>query len=330
MQAAQSSMDTKSNARLWRRLRPVCRKPTQARQLSWTRSRWRGTGADDVRSARPHQGITAIAKHLFLPSRQAAEFCGLVLALSAFPMALSAGESETPDLTGIWSGIYTTPADSRWQLADFACPVGCGAEFYSHLQALLADPSNDAYSFAELEQASKEATPTLSALLTTKGQVLHAQFVREQDPSIRCEPKGLGRQATNPLPMAIHQDAERISIRYEQWQAVRTIHLHSEASPSAAPSLLGYSIGRYEDNALVVETTALTANILTSDGVPHSDQLHIFERYSLADSGDRLELELTLLDPVMFSVPVVLTKAWLRTPQDTILAEACEVISGQP
>jgi hypothetical protein len=245
-------------------------------------------------------------------------------------MALHAGQSETPDLTGIWSGVYTTPADPRWRLADFACPVGCGAEFYNYLQRLLDDPGNDARSFAELEQIAKEATPTLPMLLTTDGRALHAQFVREQDPSIRCEPKGLGRQATNPLPMSIRQDAEHLTIRYEQWQAVRTIHLPSEVSQSAAPSLLGYSVGRYENNALLVETNALVANILTTDGVPHSDRLRVLERYFLTDGGDRLVLELTLLDSTMFSVPLVLTKAWLRTPQETILAEACEVVSGQP
>jgi len=271
-----------------------------------------------------------ITRHGLLPGRRAAQFCGLALALSALPMALRAGQSEAPELTGIWSGVYTTPDDTRWRLADFACAVGCGAEFYAYLQRLLDDPSNDVRSFAELEQAAKQATPALAAQLTIEGRALHAQFEREQDPSIRCEPKGLGRQATNPLPMAIHQDAERISIRYEQWQAVRTIHLRSEAAPSAAPSLLGHSVGHYEDDTLVVDTTGLTANILTSDGVPHSDRLRVLERYSLADGGDRLELELTLLDSAMFAGPVVLTKAWIRTPQETILAEPCEIVSGQP
>jgi len=270
-----------------------------------------------------------ITKHRFLPGRQA-QLCGLALALSAVPVALRAGESDAPELTGIWSGVYTTPADSRWRLADFACPVGCTAEFYARLQAQLDDPGNDARSFAELEQAARQATPALAALLTTEGQTLHAQFERAQDPSIRCEPKGLGRQATNPLPMEIRQEAEHISIHYEQWQAVRTIRLSSAAAAPTVPSPLGYSVGHYEDNTLVVETTGLTANILTTDGVPHSDQLRVLERYSITDAGDRLELQLTLLDPATFTAPVVLTKAWLRTPQERILPEACEIVSGQP
>jgi len=270
-----------------------------------------------------------ITKHRFLPGRRV-QLCGLALALGSLPMALHAGESETPELTGIWSGVYTTPADTRWRLADFACPVGCTAELYAQLQALLDDPGNDARSFAELEQAAEQATPTLAALLTTEGRALHAQFDRKEDPSIRCEAKGLGRQATNPLPMAIRQDAEQISIRYEQWQAVRTIQLRSAAAAPAAPSLLGNSVGHYADDTLVVETTGLAANILTTDGVPHSDQLRVLERYFLTDGGDRLELELTLLDAAMFSGPVVLTKAWLRTPEETILAEPCEIVSGQP
>jgi len=243
---------------------------------------------------------------------------------------LSAGQSETPELAGVWSGVYTAPADGRWRLADFACQVGCGAEFYEYLQALLDDPRNDARSFEALEHAAKAATPTLAASLSAAGLERWSQFDRRQDPSIRCEPKGLGRQATNPLPMAIDQGAGQVSIRYEQWQAVRTIHLGSEASPPSTSSLLGYSVGQYVGNALVIETTGLLANILTTDGVPHSDRLRVLERYSLADDGERLELEMTLIDPVMFTAPVVLTKAWLRTPQETILAEPCEVVSGRP
>ena len=255
---------------------------------------------------------------------------GLVLLLQSFPTMLSAGQREAPALDGTWSGIYTTPADSRWRLADFACPVGCSVAFYEYLQALLADPRNDARPFEQVEKAAELAMPPLAAFLTEAGEALHAQFDRRQDPSIRCEPKGLGRQATNPLPMAISQGADRIVIRYEQWQAVRTIYLSPERVSPPNPSLLGYSVGRFEGNALVVETTGLSANILTTDGVPHSDRLTLLERYSLADDGERLDLEMTLLDPVMFTGPIVLTKAWLRTPDEAILAEACEIVSGQP
>jgi hypothetical protein len=263
-------------------------------------------------------------------TRSTTRICGLVFMLQAGPSVLLAGQSETPELAGIWSGVYTAATDSRWRPADFACAVGCGQVFYHRLRTLLEDPRNDTLPFEQLERKAEIETRPLAMFLTAAGRQLHAQFDRREDPSIRCEPKGLGRQATNPFPMAITQNKERVVIRYEQWQAVRTIHLGSEAPPRVVPSLLGYSIGQYDGSTLVVETTGLRANILTTDGVPHSDRLRVLERYSLADGGDRLELELTLIDPVMLAAPVVITKSWLRTPEESILAESCDVVSGQP
>jgi hypothetical protein len=244
--------------------------------------------------------------------------------------AAEAGRGEPPDLSGVWSGIYTSPGHDGWRVEDFSCPVGCLSATYDYLRGLLKDPHYRDVPFAALETRAQAETQPLVALLTPEGQAGRRAFERGDDPSIRCEPKGVARQVLNPLPLEIAQHANHVTLRYEQWQALRTVALDREPRTATATSLLGTSVGHYDGAALVIETTAISANILTVDGIPHSDNLRTVERYVLADGGRRLELELTLHDPVMLTQPIVMTKAWLRTPEETILGEKCEVVSGQP
>ena len=97
------------------------------------------------------------------------------------------------------------------------------------------------------------------------------------------------------------------------------------------PSLLGHSVGRVENGALVVETSRVTPDLLSdSTQVGHSGELTAVERYALRDNPRRLELTLTLTDPVTFTKPVVVTKTWLYTPSVDIVQDTCSQQPGKP
>jgi hypothetical protein len=83
---------------------------------------------------------------------------------------------------------------------------------------------------------------------------------------------------------------------------------------------MGYSVGRYEGNVLVVETSGITANLagIFPAWFSHSDQLTIVERYTRGADRDRLELTATMEDPVSLREPLQFRKAWGWAPDEQI------------
>jgi len=103
------------------------------------------------------------------------------------------------------------------------------------------------------------------------------------------------------------------------------VFLDGRERPAKAPkSLLGYSVGRYEDDTLVIETTGIRANIMLW-WAEHSDELELTERYRRDQDGNRLLLDVTFRDPVSMSAPLTLRKVWSWAPEQNIIAyDQCE------
>jgi hypothetical protein len=70
------------------------------------------------------------------------------------------------------------------------------------------------------------------------------------------------------------------------------------------PTWMGYSIGYWDGDTLVVESNGYNDKTwLTREGLPHSDQLRITERYTRLDYG-HIKLEIHYVDPGIFTEPV--------------------------
>jgi hypothetical protein len=89
---------------------------------------------------------------------------------------------------------------------------------------------------------------------------------------------------------------------YEFASAVRTVHM-KDPGPAPADSWMGWSVGRWEGNTLVVDVTSLVENTwFDRAGNFHSDALHVVERYTPIDA-DHLTYEATIEDPKVFTRP---------------------------
>ena len=96
---------------------------------------------------------------------------------------------------------------------------------------------------------------------------------------------------------------------------------------------MGHSVARYEGDALVIDTSGISANLAPwgpgfvphpFDG-KHSEQLRVVERYTRSEEGDRLLLSATMEDPWALREPVVLKKVWSWAPDQEIFPyEDCE------
>jgi hypothetical protein len=121
---------------------------------------------------------------------------------------------------------------------------------------------------------------------------------------------------------------DRIELHYGEWDARRTVYMDGRKVPdNIKPSRLGYSIGRWEGDALVIETAGIEANIfgVGMDAALHSAQLRTVERYVRSADGKTLSMTATLEDYKTFREPLVLKKIWKWAPDQKIAPyDSCE------
>jgi hypothetical protein len=98
----------------------------------------------------------------------------------------------------------------------------------------------------------------------------------------------------------ITQGKDEIILEYGRGMR-RTVHMNiGSHAPGATRSRAGHSIGHWEGDTLVVDTIALAAGIL-SGTVPHSDRLHVVERFRLDPQTLALRRDYSAEDPVYFT-----------------------------
>jgi len=125
----------------------------------------------------------------------------------------------------------------------------------------------------------------------------------DRDPEIKCFQPGVPRAMYMPYPFQIVQSATKVEMVFEFANAQRTIHLNKmEPYPNVA--YMGYSVGHWEGDTLVVDVTDFTdATWLDRAGDFHSDALHVVERYTPM-GPNVIQYQATIEDPQVF------TRAW--------------------
>jgi hypothetical protein len=117
-----------------------------------------------------------------------------------------------------------------------------------------------------------------------------------------CEPSGVPNILTLPAPVEILQLADRIMFLFQRDHQVRRIYLNRPHSDRVKPSWYGESIGHYEGDTLVVDTAGMNAKTpVDVFGTPHSEALHVVERYRLINDGRQLEVVFTADDSNTFT-----------------------------
>ena len=103
------------------------------------------------------------------------------------------------------------------------------------------------------------------------------------------------------------------------WQRnsfVRHIFLSEKHSENVKPSWFGESIGHYENgDTLVVDTIGLAGgknHFIDNFRTPHSDKLHVVERFTISPDAKSLTVIVTVEDPDTFNAPLTLKNIWRR------------------
>jgi hypothetical protein len=127
----------------------------------------------------------------------------------------------------------------------------------------------------------------------------------------RCWQQGVVVLNLSPGRTYFIQTPKEVDIIWQRDQIVRHVYLNVPHTQNPKPSWNGESVGHYEGDTLVVDTIGQTTkSFVDAFRTPHSEQLHVIERYRLIEGGKALQVEMTIEDPMAFVQPWKVTKRW--------------------
>ena len=136
-------------------------------------------------------------------------------------------------------------------------------------------------------------------------------------PGQSCVPWGVPAVTLSGGPFFFVQTLKQVLIIEEGDRQARRIYMDVPHSASPKPSWYGESVGHYEGNTLVVDTIGFnTKTFVDTFRTPHSEKLHVVERYRIINDGKALEVHLTVDDPDTFNEPWQAIRRYDRTDQD--------------
>jgi hypothetical protein len=172
----------------------------------------------------------------------------------------------------------------------------------------------------DLKPGDVEMTPWAAGIQTQRESRDHVD-----DPYGFCLPPGAPRIDFSGGPFKVIETAGVTAFLYETLVGMIFRQVFTDnrpLPPPNQPSWLGYSVGRWDKDTFVVETTGFKDGgwLDTKKGRPHSDALRLTEQFRRADMG-RMELAITINDPKAYLKPWIV-KTMLYLQPDTELIES--------
>jgi hypothetical protein len=163
-----------------------------------------------------------------------------------------------------------------------------------------------------------EIKPWVGAVIKERAE----HFGRE-DQTVRCVPEGPRFNHLLAVLKKIVQTPTLIIVLSED-QSFRQIFLDGRPLPKdPSPSVMGYSVGRWEGDTLVVESMGYKESTwLDFAGHPHSEALRLTERYRRLDFG-HIEIRETFHDPDIYSRPMTVQVKATLIPDTDLLESVC-------
>lgn len=201
----------------------------------------------------------------------------VVTGSAAWGQAIPRTPDGHPDLSGIWQVMNTAEWDIQDHQARPDAPAGQGVV------------EGDTLPYQPWAAAKKKENFERRAAL---------------DPQTKCYLPGVPRITYTPLPFQIFQSAKKISLFYQYAHAVRFIFTNgSKHPPGHIDWWLGDSRGEWQGDTLVVDVTDFNDQTwFDRAGNFHSEDLHVVERYTLADA-DHIQYEASVEDAKVFTRP---------------------------
>jgi hypothetical protein len=148
----------------------------------------------------------------------------------------------------------------------------------------------------------------------------------------RCWPVGVpGFNAYSLVePFYFYQMADKVVVLNQGGPEIRHIYLNVSHSKDVKPAWYGESVGHYENgDTLVIDTIGISPKSFVDNyRTPHTDQLHVVERWKLAADGNTVDISIFVEDPGAFTMPWSAVQRWRRVDNAPVLPVACNENNG--
>jgi hypothetical protein len=144
-------------------------------------------------------------------------------------------------------------------------------------------------------------------------------------PGVRCWPSGIPEKNNIPDGLKLVQTPDLIVLLHESRTIYRQIFTDGRPLPKdAQPTWMGYSVGRWEGDTLVVETIGQNGKTwLDMRGLPATEKLRVTERFARPNIG-RINIDVTLDDPEAYTRPWNVKLSWRLLPDAELIESICE------
>jgi hypothetical protein len=220
-------------------------------------------------------------------------------------------DNHKPDLSGVWLTEFAPPGENERlfgeSMKNFVVPGDDPRMFSKYLLNILVDfKPEESPMRPEAAEIFRKRTPV-------------------ESPVAQCMPQSLPRADIHSYaPFKIIQTPGLIAFLYEIDGMHRQIYTDGRKLPvDPQPLWLGYSVGRWEGDTLVVDTAGFNdKSWLDVAGHPHSDALRIEERFHRRDFG-HMDLQVTVDDSKMYTKPFTIKVTELLQADSDILENVC-------
>jgi hypothetical protein len=218
-----------------------------------------------------------------------------------------------PDLNGIWQVLNEANYDLEPHMA-------------RHSLQLREGPVGPVPSIPTLRMGAVGAVPGSLGVIVGGGTIPYTPEARalkeenaanwtERDPEVRCNMPGVPRATYIPMPFQIIHSEKDIFIAYQFAGAVRDIYMDNPG-PSQVDSWMGWSVGNWEGDTLVVDVTGIgDGSWLDRAGSHHSYQMHVVERYTMT-GPNHIQYEATIEDPQVLTEPFTIRMPLYRRMEE--------------
>jgi hypothetical protein len=218
--------------------------------------------------------------------------------------SLASQPKRTPEGKPDFSGIWQTTSTANWDLLTHdARPMVAQPGVYPDVPVLAAPVvALGTVGWVPPGLGVVEGGEIPYQEWAAKRKKENAENWLDRDPELKCYMPGVPRAMYLPYPLQIFQGTNKIMMIFEFADAQRTINL-DKVDPYPGDAYMGYSVGRWDGDTLVVDVTSFTPYTwFDRAGDFHSDALHVTERYTPM-GPNAIRYEATIEDPKVFTRP---------------------------
>jgi hypothetical protein len=218
------------------------------------------------------------------------------------------GADKRPNLSGLWQ-TQSAPPDLLERLIP-AATNGAGEEAPSQYFINI---------FSDFKPEDVPLRPAAAAAFQHR-----LENFTKLSPVSHCLPEGIPLIETAPAPYKIAQTPGVTFMLYERDTTYRQVYTDGRKLPEdPQPSWLGYSVGKWDGDSLVVETIGFNdRGWLDARAHAHGAALHLTERFHRLDFG-HMEVELTINDPETYTRPFTIKLRQRLLPDSDLLESYC-------